>query len=1025
MKKEQKKSINTWTEANKVDKVLNSHLTRIGLSDEDFLMNFTFSESKERPDLAIKDKNWNFCIVFENKKDFKGLTWAKNQGLKYLKQLKDINSLSNKVLLVATNMTTFHVNEYEVIDWEIKWNKEINRIDSIDDITLEFIKNYTHPQKQEEEKLLSTDKLELKRMFDKINNDLRELSWLNIQDRLEITMAMLFLKLLKENNDFISEIDNYKQEKQDLIDELNILRNSVSEKTIINTFDAINRLYKEHFYFDIPKYKWKNFLLNLYNIIDTFHLSNYDLDIKWEAFEYFINYWNTKSNDMGQYFTPRHIVKFMINLVDLEFENNREKWFWKKYFDPTCWTWWFLIEIFKKIRAELIKAWDLTTENKQKLKQDSVFGNERTEQTCKIARMNMILTWDWHSNINNGDFLLIKDDIYRKGFFDVSIGNPPFWNNREWEFIDWFLKDVKNKWYSIILVPEWVLFKADKNFVEIRKHLLNKWKLLKVISLPQWIFLPYAWVKTNIIFWKNEIQDKDYDIEFIDIKNDWFSLDANRRQIQNSDLEEYFENKQNLIDKWQIWTVNSGRIYDKTKLNELELSKSKLELEEKKQKNKIETLKKQLKQIDDKIEKEQKEKRILELQLSFDELKKQIKKVNDKLKTFDINLVINRYKIQKEINKNIDTRKLSDVSEIISWYSFNADFFNKEWDWIPIIRIQDLDIWIWKNTVFWNQEFDDKFLIDNWDILLSLSWSFKVELWKWWKCLLNQRILKININENIIDKKLFLYLLKSKIDEIISKSTQTSISNVSINDIRNLDICIPSLEYQQEIIKQIEEYEKIISWAKQIIDTYKPEIEIKKYNLFEIWDLFNVIDWDRWENYPTKDEFFEEWYCLFLNTKNVLKDSFNFEEKSFITKQKDEILRNWKLSRWDIVLTTRWTLWNIAYYDENINYENVRINSWMVILRPNSNILHKYIIFLFQTNYIKNYIDLINSWSAQPQLPIKELKQIKIPLPTLEEQQEIVERIEREQALINANKEIIKIFDEKIRNIIQKIWNWE
>ncbi len=68
---------------------------------------------------------------------------------------------------------------------------------------------------------------------------------------------------------------------------------------------------------------------------------------------------------------------------------------------------------------------------------------------------------------------------------------------------------------------------------------------------------------------------------------------------------------------------------------------------------------------------------------------------------------------------------------------------------------------------------------------------------------------------------------------------------------------------------------------------------------------FGIIDGDRGKNYPKKDEFFENGYCLFLNTKNVTNSGFAFTELNFITKEKDELLRKVKLKRYDLVLTTR------------------------------------------------------------------------------------------------------------------------
>ena len=95
----------------------------------------------------------------------------------------------------------------------------------------------------------------------------------------------------------------------------------------------------------------------------------------------------------------------------------------------------------------------------------------------------------------------------------------------------------------------------------------------------------------------------------------------------------------------------------------------------------------------------------------------------------------------------------------------------------------------------------------------------------------------------------------------------------------------------------------------------------------------DIIDGDRGVNYPKLNEFYENEHCLFLNTGNVTQSGFDFSKCQFINFEKDEKLRKGKLIRNDIVLTTRGTLGNIGYYSDKIPFENVRINSGMVIIR--------------------------------------------------------------------------------------------
>jgi type I restriction enzyme, S subunit len=95
-----------------------------------------------------------------------------------------------------------------------------------------------------------------------------------------------------------------------------------------------------------------------------------------------------------------------------------------------------------------------------------------------------------------------------------------------------------------------------------------------------------------------------------------------------------------------------------------------------------------------------------------------------------------------------------------------------------------------------------------------------------------------------------------------------------------------------------------------------------------------IIDGDRGKNYPKKADFSDTGYCLFLNAKNVTISGFAFTELNFINQEKDESLRKGKLKRGDLVLTTRGTVGNIAYYDKNVQFDHIRINSGMVIIRP-------------------------------------------------------------------------------------------
>ena len=156
-----------------------------------------------------------------------------------------------------------------------------------------------------------------------------------------------------------------------------------------------------------------------------------------------------------------------------------------------------------------------------------------------------------------------------------------------------------------------------------------------------------------------------------------------------------------------------------------------------------------------------------------------------------------------------------------------------------------------------------------------------------------------------------------------------------------------------------------------------------------------IIDGDRGKNYPKKDEFSSEGYCIFLNAKNVTKNGFVFDECDYITQEKDKKLHNGRLERGDMVLTTRGTIGNVAVYDETIPYEHLRINSGMVIYRDGFEFSKKYLIWLYQSKLIKNQIRFLRTGTAQPQLPIKVMNALILPIPEINEQNEIVNLIDQ------------------------------
>ena len=196
---------------------------------------------------------------------------------------------------------------------------------------------------------------------------------------------------------------------------------------------------------------------------------------------------------------------------------------------------------------------------------------------------------------------------------------------------------------------------------------------------------------------------------------------------------------------------------------------------------------------------------------------------------------------------------------------------------------------------------------------------------------------------------------------------------------------------------------------------------MSEWKKVKLGDVCQIIDGDRGKNYPKNHEFFGSGYCLFLNTGNVTKEGFSFANNQFITKEKDELLRKGKIQRGDLILTTRGTVGNIAYYTNHIKYENVRINSGMVILRVNKeNVDASFLYQLVRSKESRTYINSFCTGSAQPQLPIKNLSQICFEIPSLSTQHRIATILSRYDSLIENYQKQIKLLEEAAQRLYKE-----
>ena len=182
-----------------------------------------------------------------------------------------------------------------------------------------------------------------------------------------------------------------------------------------------------------------------------------------------------------------------------------------------------------------------------------------------------------------------------------------------------------------------------------------------------------------------------------------------------------------------------------------------------------------------------------------------------------------------------------------------------------------------------------------------------------------------------------------------------------------------------------------------------------------------IIDGDRGKNYPKNNELTNSGYCLFLSAANVTKNGLQFSNNSFITKEKDALLRKGKLMPQDIVLTTRGTVGNVGFYGDDVPYSNMRINSGMVIIRPGEDFDTMFLYLYLRSCYFRAQITQFQSGSAQPQLPISTLQKMKVIKPDIAAQRRIASILSSLDRKIELNNKLNADLEEMAQAIFK---NW-
>ncbi len=308
-------------------------------------------------------------------------------------------------------------------------------------------------------------------------------------------------------------------------------------------------------------------VVSIIDAMDYNDTTKYDTDVKGDMYEYLLNR-IAVSGTNGQFRTPRHIIKAMVDVVKPKASD--------LILDPACGTAGFLIEAYKHILRSNTSEEELASDHvtgdrlspaqHEFLRTKAIHGFDNDADMIKVAVMNLYLHDLAQSNVLNFDPITLPEE--RKQKYDLILANPPFsgtvnaesiqeniglnTSKTELLFIKYMYDHLVEGGRSAVIVPEGVLFGSTGGHKKMRELLLDTCRIDAVVSLPSGVFKPYAGVKTAIIFYtKGGSTDK---VWFYEVTGDGFTLDDKRLPDPThdnlKDLPEAFEKREESECSW-------------------------------------------------------------------------------------------------------------------------------------------------------------------------------------------------------------------------------------------------------------------------------------------------------------------------------------------------------------------------------------------------------------------------------------------------------------------------------------------
>ena len=729
-------------------------------------------------------------------------------------------------------------------------------------------------------------------------------------------------------------------------------------------------------------------------VIDTF---TYDHSERLgDAFEYLLSVLGSQG-DAGQFRTPRHVIDFIVAILDPKKDET--------ILDPACGTAGFLVSSYKHVLRANTGAdghSTLTPDEKGRLAANFK-GYDISPDMVRLSLVNLYLHGFVEPHVAEYD-TLTSDDRWNE-YADVILANPPFMSPKggirphrrfsvpskrsEVLFVDYMAEHLTPTGRAGIIVPEGIIFQSQTAHKRLRKMLVENY-LVAVISLPAGVFQPYSGVKTSILILDKVLAKRTDRIAFFKVENDGFDLGAQRRAIAENDLPQVTQ----AVREYLNMNMDGQDRQDTEK-----------------------------------------------------EMPSSCPSMLQHLMAQGTALIVEKGKLAANGEYNLSGERYWEREHVSDWpmvalgeiaEDIKAGFACGKGavgtEGVPHLRpmnITEAGQFTWsglKRISDEDYQGREGYALVPGDILFNNTNSKELvgktcHIYQHVKGGYSNHITRIRVDRRRCISEFVAYALHAawRKGKFLSRANKwIGQAGINTKSLSEFQIPLPPLEVQREIVAEIEGYQRVMDGARAVIDNYRPQVAVDpEWPTVAVRDVC-IIN-------PKKSEVAMldgSTVVSFVPMADMGEHAMYFEAKD--CKQLKEVGSSYTYFKENDVLIAKVTPCfenGKAGIARNLSNQTGFGSSEFYVLRSTEKCLSEWLFLMVATPAFRTWATpQMTGTGGLQRVPKSVLERYKIPLPDLTIQQRLVAEIKTEQALVDANRELIERFEKKIQVAVGRVW---